>query len=207
MKDSERLSQLLESLGENAHSFAQKLDINTTNIYHVVNGRNKISKRLAMLIAAKFTQVNSEWLFKGRGEMYVASSDQNQRSVKSAGEITMAAGEYEFGNIVIDASSEKYCIPGISEGFLIRVRDNAMSPLYQAGDMVCARVLEPADLIVWGKSYIVLTGKTGFIRKLMPSALDDSMMLVSVNPLYPEFPVKKDTITMLAKINGVIHLE
>ena len=33
MKDSERLSQLLESLGENAHNFALKLDIHPTNIY------------------------------------------------------------------------------------------------------------------------------------------------------------------------------
>jgi phage repressor protein C with HTH and peptisase S24 domain len=207
MKDNERLNQLLEALGENLHSLAKKLDINAANLYHIKNGRNKISQHLASLIASRYDKVNPEWLVKGKGEMYLTSGNDNLLLNSNTYTITMATGDYEFGDISIDEHTEKYRLPGISEGFLTRVRDDSMSPLYRAGDMISARMTAPTDPVIWGKCYIVLTGRIGFIRKLMPAASDDSILMVSINLAYPEFIVKKESIIKLAKITGVLHLE
>jgi hypothetical protein len=207
MKENERFNQLLEALGENAHSLAIKLGIHSTMLYHVKSGRNRISQKLALLIASRYDKINPEWLQKGKGEMYLTSGNENPLLNGNVGLISMIVDDYEFGSISIDEHAEKYRLPGIYDGFLTWVRDDSMSPVYKAGDIVSARIVQPSDPVIWGKCYIVLTGKMGFIRKLMPSTSEDSISMVSVNLSYPEFIVKKESIVNMAKITGVLHLE
>lgn len=207
MKDAERLAMLLDFLEENIYSLAQQLGISPTNLYHIKSRRNGFSRQLVSLITLKYRHINPEWLLKGKGEMNLNASKPEDQVKDHVKLVPMTAGDYESGDIILDGNLQQYSIPGITEGFIIRVRDDSMSPLYKAGDFVCARWQNIDDPIVWGKNFIILTGTVGFIRKLMPSASDDSILLVSVNTSFPEFTLPRKSIAKLAKITGVIHLE
>jgi len=203
MKDNERMNLLLSELNETANSFAKTIGLHPTNIYHVLNGRNKISDKLATLIINKYDQINPDWLTHGKGEIYNKITTTITHENKT---ISMALGEYEFGDISIEPNGEKFIIPGMSEGFLIRVRDDSMSPLYNPGDLVSARFVELTSPIIWGKNYIVLTSNIGIIRKLLPGN-ENEIKMVSINSNYPELVMDNKIIKKLAKISGVVHLE
>ena len=203
MNDKERIELILKELRETSSGFAKKLGIHPTNIYHIISGRNGITERLALLICSRFKKISYDWVAKGIGDMYI----NEKTEYLSVGNIAFATEDYEYGEINIDKDSPKYNIPGINEGFLIRVRDDSMSPMIRPGDFVTAREMELTGPIIWGKTYIVTTGKIGIIRKLLPGDTNDQVRLTSFNNSYPDFIIKRSDITQLAKIVGVVHLE
>lgn len=70
MKDSERVDAILKYLGINALKFANALGYDRGDkIYHILNGRNRISQQVARDIVLRYPQISKDWLLYGRGKM------------------------------------------------------------------------------------------------------------------------------------------
>lgn len=64
------LENLINYLSLNGKQFATSIGLDRPDrIYHVIQGRNRISPDLAKRILQKYPEVNSSWLLTGEGEM------------------------------------------------------------------------------------------------------------------------------------------
>jgi phage repressor protein C with HTH and peptisase S24 domain len=67
---SKRIEELMKALGLVKNSFAIKLGITPQGLGAIINGRNQPGYDVLRAILTE-TDVNSEWLFTGKGEMFV----------------------------------------------------------------------------------------------------------------------------------------
>jgi transcriptional regulator with XRE-family HTH domain len=65
----DRIKQLMEQKGLTASQFADAMEVPRAVISHVLSGRNKPSLDVILKIASTYSDVNSEWLLLGTGEM------------------------------------------------------------------------------------------------------------------------------------------
>jgi transcriptional regulator with XRE-family HTH domain len=72
----ERLVLLLKAEGLTNSQFASKLDIQRSNITHIIEGRSKPGFVFMEKLAAEFPNVNIRWFITGQGEMYVTNDKE-----------------------------------------------------------------------------------------------------------------------------------
>jgi transcriptional regulator with XRE-family HTH domain len=65
----ERIKQLIETLGFSQTQFADQIGISRTVINHILTGRNKVSLEVTLSILETFNQVSPDWLLRGEGAM------------------------------------------------------------------------------------------------------------------------------------------
>ena len=65
----ERINQIMEREGLNSSKFAEEIGIQRSAMSHILNGRNNVSLDVLMKILWRFTDVNTDWLLFGKGEM------------------------------------------------------------------------------------------------------------------------------------------
>ena len=69
MKD--RIHQIMLSEGLSNIEFANKIDISTSSLSHIFNGRNKPSLDVVMHIHSSYPDISLNWLLYGEGEMKI----------------------------------------------------------------------------------------------------------------------------------------
>lgn len=62
-----RLEYLLEYYDLNASAFADKIQVQRSNISHLMSGRNKPSLEFVLKVVKQFPEVNLYWLLNGKG--------------------------------------------------------------------------------------------------------------------------------------------
>ncbi len=67
MKD--RIKQFIDYKGISAGELADLLDVQRSNISHILNGRNKPGAIFMERFLLTFPEVNARWLLTGKGEM------------------------------------------------------------------------------------------------------------------------------------------
>ncbi|MFY0481044.1 helix-turn-helix domain-containing protein [Flavobacterium sp. PLA-1-15] len=70
-----RLEILMEHLGMNASSFADKIGVQRSSISHLLSGRNKPSLDFVMKILDIFPDVNLYWILNGKGNLLKGEVD------------------------------------------------------------------------------------------------------------------------------------
>ncbi|MEJ8756672.1 helix-turn-helix transcriptional regulator [Pontibacter sp. H259] len=65
----ERIQQLMEFLKLSSSQFADSVELPRAVLSHIMSGRNKPSLDVMLKLAAKYKEVNLEWLLLGEGEM------------------------------------------------------------------------------------------------------------------------------------------
>ncbi len=66
----DRIKQLIQVLDENPNSFAERIGVKGAVVYNIIRGRrNKPSYHVLHKILFSFEEVNTEWLFRGEGEI------------------------------------------------------------------------------------------------------------------------------------------
>jgi transcriptional regulator with XRE-family HTH domain len=106
MKD--RIKEFIEYKGISAGELAISLDVQRSNISHILNGRNKPGAALIEKLLLVFPDLNARWLLTGDGNMVntVATASEN-RDVKAtlskqADNIISASGNKTIANKPID---------------------------------------------------------------------------------------------------------
>ncbi|WP_321373757.1 helix-turn-helix transcriptional regulator [uncultured Draconibacterium sp.] len=81
MKD--RIKNFIEAKGISAGELAAVLDVQRSNISHILNGRNKPGASFIEKLLLEFPDLNARWLLTGEGDMFsgqvsVASTPQQK---------------------------------------------------------------------------------------------------------------------------------
>lgn len=80
--EAERLQIIIDSLGLNAHSFSQELELKSSGtIYHILNGINGISYGMKMKILKKFPKLNIDFIDTGLGNVFKEKQETNKNDL------------------------------------------------------------------------------------------------------------------------------
>jgi len=64
-----RISLIISTKGMSNAEFADAIDVQPSNISHIMSGRNKPSLDLVMKVLRRFPEVRTDWLLMGKGAM------------------------------------------------------------------------------------------------------------------------------------------
>lgn len=65
----ERIALIISTKGMTNAEFAEAINVQPSNISHIMSGRNKPSLDLVMKILKRFPELRTEWLLSGKGAM------------------------------------------------------------------------------------------------------------------------------------------
>ena len=65
----DRISLIISTKGMSNAEFAEAIDVQPSNISHIMSGRNKPSLDLVMKVLKRFPEIRTEWLLHGKGAM------------------------------------------------------------------------------------------------------------------------------------------
>jgi len=65
----ERIALVISTKGMTNAEFAESIEVQPSNISHIMSGRNKPSLDLVMKILKRFPELRTEWLIHGKGAM------------------------------------------------------------------------------------------------------------------------------------------
>lgn len=75
MKD--RIKEYMDYKSITAGELASVLEVQRSNISHVLNGRNKPGASFIEKLLISFPDINARWLLTGEGEMVINSGDED----------------------------------------------------------------------------------------------------------------------------------
>lgn len=78
MTINERIGLILKEKNLTANEFAVKLEVRSSNISHIITGRNKPSFDFLEKLISIFPEINTFWLIKGDGDMYVSDNKEEK---------------------------------------------------------------------------------------------------------------------------------
>lgn len=76
MTINERIGLILKDKNLTANEFAAQLEVRSSNISHIITGRNKPSFDFLEKLTSVYPDINTLWLIKGDGEMYVSDGKE-----------------------------------------------------------------------------------------------------------------------------------
>ncbi len=66
--DSQKMQTILDEIGISSYRLTQELNLSPGAVYHVLSGKNKLSKNIIDKICNLYPEVNKKYLIKGIGE-------------------------------------------------------------------------------------------------------------------------------------------
>jgi len=158
-------------------------------------------------IAAKFDDVNMNWLVKGDDSpTYLSTTIQRQdkgnilyitNQQVAAGFLAGFADGSEFERIHIPG------FEGTEKKYLLQVYGDSMYPFITSGDMVICRQIFKENLRI-GEPYVVATQRDGVVVKRIKSINNETLTLESDNAKYGPYDVYKNEIEGIYQILGVV---
>ena len=154
-------------------------------------------------------RLNSEWLLRGRGEMYLPeSADANQGIQETRPRIPYdaAAGALTVG---VDGVMEYECeqVPLINTlpkyDFTILVRGESMMPEIQSGDEIACALISESAFIQWGRVHVLDTSQGIVVKRIYEKG--DGILCKSDNLRYSEYVIPKSEIYHIALVVGLIR--
>ena len=218
----DRLILFIESIGISKQLFFNEMGIAQSN-FRGSNMKSSIGSDKVVKILTAYPSLSPEWLMLGEGEMLRDPSKQAANAPKKeiipshtpqegiplipieAWAGALSGEDYS----IMEDECERYVVPSFQDAdFLITVRGDSMTPKYYSGDIVACRKVFLSDLwFQWGKVYIIDTNQGSLLKKVRPGSSEDTITLVSENPEYEPFELRKDQIYNIAIVQGVIRAE
>ena len=91
-----------------------------------------------------------------------------------------------------------YVIPkfrNLNVDFLIEISGDSMMPRFYPGDIIACSIVHNSRFIQWNKPYLIATREDGMIvKRIKPSAEQDSILAVSDNAEFYPFDIPKSDI-------------
>ncbi|MFV0345755.1 MAG: helix-turn-helix domain-containing protein [Bacteroidales bacterium] len=77
----ERIAAILEAKDLTSSEFAQSLDIQRSNVSHILTGRNKPSYSFIEKLLTVYPEINASWLITGNGSMYIGGTETKEQAL------------------------------------------------------------------------------------------------------------------------------
>ena len=87
MKD--RIKQYMDYKSISAGELSSRLDVQRSNISHILNGRNKPGASFIEKLLISFPDLNARWLFTGKGDMIENLFTAKEKVVSAQKEVTV----------------------------------------------------------------------------------------------------------------------
>lgn len=91
----ERLAFIMKAKNLSMTQFAEEINIQRSNMSHVMNGRNKASLDFVSRILKRFPDINPDWLLFGKGSMHRGDDGTEAASSEEAMQYKAKAEELE----------------------------------------------------------------------------------------------------------------
>ena len=99
MSINDRIALILEDKHLTANEFAMRLKVQSSNISHIITGRNKPSFSFLEKLALEFPEISTDWLIRGEGSMYITTDinaiSNDETDVAKDGSIVGEAHPYQ----------------------------------------------------------------------------------------------------------------
>lgn len=217
-----RINEIIKLYCDGNNSmFARELGTSEGSVRNYISTGSIKSDILAKIVT-KY-DINPVWLLLGEGEMLRSPSQQPHQEAKTEINpslspqqgIPLIPIEAWAGSLngedysIMEDECERYIVPSFKDAdFLITVRGDSMTPRYYSGDIVACRKVFLSDLwFQWGKVYIIDTNQGSLLKKVRRGSSEETITLVSENPEYEPFELRKDQIYNIAIVQGVIRAE
>ncbi len=187
--------------GLSVNSFALSIGLHRSeNLYQIKKGNNGISRELAGMIAAKYTQISKAWLLTGEGDMF---TDEAVRRVSIP---------------FYDADVEKYVaapqkftdknyisLPMIEDAdFGAMYYGRAMGDAIPAGSVVLMKRVTPENLIPGG-DYLVAADSGTMLRRVRRNIDSGMLRLMPVDEEnFDEIRIDESQVRELYMVRAVI---
>lgn len=79
----ERIKEIIDYKGISAGELADLLDVQRSNVSHILNGRNKPGAVFIERFLLSFPEVNARWLLTGKGNMLNSASANTNETANS----------------------------------------------------------------------------------------------------------------------------
>jgi phage repressor protein C with HTH and peptisase S24 domain len=209
----ERVLEIASKKGISKERFFEQIGSTYGNFKGKAKDKALSSETLATIVTM-YSDVNTEWLLTGQGEM-LKTEKEHKPAKPAQGGIPLVAVEAIGGigsadfKIAESDIVQTYIVPDFSDiHFMLRVKGNSMAPAYMSGDIVACRIIRNPSFIQWGKAHLIATREQGIIiKRLNPGQTDNTYICVSDNPDFSPFLIHHDDITGIALIVGFVRLD
>jgi plasmid maintenance system antidote protein VapI len=83
----ERIQKFIDYKGVTPGDLATSLEVQRSNISHILNGRNKPGALFIEKFLNLFPEINARWLLTGKGDMIAAQRDEDDNHSKDYEEV------------------------------------------------------------------------------------------------------------------------
>lgn len=219
----ERIKYLIGELGLTRTEFAERIDVDPSNLSKYLNGRLPITDSLINRIVVNLG-MSKEWLTTG-GDLPYAKSDGIVGESDFGGRIDMLPGLRGGGTPVYDVdvtagsmprarmwANENIVgyvnVPSIPPGCrIVGVSGDSMSPVIRNGDLLAVRELTNLQQIFWGHIYVVVLDDYCMVKYLRRHSDPNKVILRSENPNYDDMEVDRSEIRNLMFVQHIVHVD
>lgn len=194
----ERVSQVFKYKKLNVNSASRILGIPQRTLNRQVNEEGKVGMELIYAIMNNFSDISSEWLISGEGEML--SSQKDALSLADASpyyeELPVSAGLRDSFDPSKEAASGYISMPRWRAQFYFPVIGTSMEPEIHAGDIIGVNRVESLRELDPDKIYMIVTNESRMIKRCYHDT-ENPELLWCVSPNYPSFAINKNDICAL----------
>ncbi|KXB79023.1 peptidase S24-like protein [Prevotella sp. DNF00663] len=222
----ERIKEYIDCKGITIAAFERSIGMSNASFGKSLKNRGAIGSDKIENILSVYTDLSSEWLLTGTGNMLKSDLDKPIEAHKRSAEPPKSSNKRRgIPLIPIDAVAgfpsadndgvymedcEHYSIPEFEAkgaNFLIRVSGDSMHPLYENGDIIACRKISDILFFQWGGIYVLDTSQGALVKRVEEAEDDqESILCISENPRFKPFHLPKSDIRSLSTIIGLVRL-
>ncbi len=216
----ERIKYLMKELRYRQVEFAQKIDIDPSNLSKYLNQKLPISDSLVNKIAINLG-VSKEWLTSGNDlpfakaqpaatSLHLIPAELQEFKGTPVYDIDVTAGTMPRARLFTDDQIiGSVNLPDVvsSNCRIVKVSGDSMSPVIRNGDYIAVRELSNTRQIYWGQIYVVLLDDYRMVKYIRRHTDPQLVILRSENPNYDDIEVPRADIRELMFVQNILHVD
>lgn len=216
----ERIKYLIKELRYRQVEFAQKIDVDPSNLSKYLNQKLPVSDSLINKIAINLG-VSKEWLTNGTDlpfakaqpattSLHVIPAELQKMKGTPVYDIDVTAGTMPRARLFTDDQIiGSINLPDVVSGNcrIVKVSGDSMSPVIKNGDYIAVRELSNTRQIYWGQIYVVLLDDYRMVKYIRRHTDPQMVILRSENPNYDDLEVSRDDIRELMFVQNILHVD
>ncbi|MBQ2162911.1 MAG: LexA family transcriptional regulator [Muribaculaceae bacterium] len=221
-----RIKFLMKELNYRQVDFAQKIDVDTSNLSKYLNGRLAMSDALINKIVVNLG-VSKQWLETGEDLPFAKQQPQQLITMPESRIITeptkalvkkgtpvydidVTAGYQPQARMFTDDQIIGFVdLPDMTSTNcrIVRVSGDSMSPVIRSGDYIAVRELSNLRQIFWGQIYVVILDDYRLVKYVRRHDDPSMVILRSENRRYDDMEIDRADIRDLMFVQNIIHVD
>lgn len=221
----ERIKYIIREMGLTRGEFANRIDVDSSNLSKYLNGKLTINDSLINRIVINLG-LSKEWLTTGNDLPYAKVKNavstisfdgkignSNTVSFSDKGtpvyDIDVTTGAMPRARMFANENIVGYVnLPSIPPGCrIVGVSGDSMQPVIRSGDLLAVRELTNIQQIFWGQIYVVVLDDYCMVKYVRRHSDPDMVILRSENPNYDDMEIRRTDIRDLMFVQHIVHVD